>query len=170
MVAPVDQHRKPTTNMQTVSNPPENVKSILARQLDRAEFVERVPDLQRQAVQLAGNGYELVLELPRHPAVTAYANELAAMPRPRAGLKVARRNLKAARINYEKRVGWRLRRDICEWADGGVFVSLSAILEDRAEAMHWRKVVKELEYTARIKEQNRQSIVRHRLRSIGLAC
>jgi hypothetical protein len=139
-----------------------NAESAVKRELDRLELIERVPALRREAVQLAGNGFELILKLPHHPAVSVYANELAAMPRPRADLKVARRNLKAARINYEKRVGFRLRRDIREWSDGGAFVSLSAILEDRAEALHWRKVIKELEYVARIKRHNERQIERAR--------
>jgi hypothetical protein len=147
-----------------------NATSPVKRELDRLELIERVPELQRQAAQLAGNGFELVLHLPRHPAVTAYADECAAIVRDKCDLKTARRNLKAARVNYENRVRFRIQRNINEWLDGGLFVSLSAILEARAEAKHWRKVVKELEYVARIKEQNRQSIVRHRLHSMGLAC
>jgi len=139
-----------------------DAESTVKRQLDRLEFIERVPELQRQAVQLAGNGYELVLKLPRHSAVTAYANELASVVRDNCDdLKVARRNLKAARINYEERVRFRIQRNIHAWADGGLFVSLSAILEARAEALHWRKVVKEMEYTARIKKHNQRAVRRY---------
>jgi hypothetical protein len=148
------------SNDHQIATPPSGVKA----ELDRLELVECVPELTRQAARLIG--FDLVLHLPHHPAVTAYINELAATRRPGADLKTARRNLKIARINYEKRVRYRVRGNICEWADGGLFVSLSAIIEARADAMHWRKVVMGHEHVARIKQQNRWAVARSRVTAI----
>ena len=127
----------------------QKLDSAVKRELDRFKLVERVPELRREAAQLAGNGYELVLKLPRHPAVIAYVNEQAKVVRDDCDLKTARRNLKAARVNYEKRVSFRIRGDITitsdeergRYADFAAFVSLSAIIEDRAEAKHWNKIM-----------------------------
>jgi hypothetical protein len=153
-------------------------ESAIKFALDRAELVEHVAELQRRiaAVNVNERG-DPVLVLPRHPLVTAFIKELADanIGRERdVDLKTARRNFNAANRSYDKRVCHRIGPagqmiDDERHMKYSRFVSLSAILIDRAEAMFWRKVVKELEYTARIKEQNRRAIVRHRLRSIGLA-
>ena len=137
-------------------------ESAVKRELDRLELIERVPALQRRAVR----------DLPNHPAVIAYVNECASLKYPAATLKKARRLYDAAHLNYTNRVSFRVQRGI-EWCDGGRFVSLSAIIEARADAMHWRKVINKLEAEKKIKEQqeqNRRHIARHRLRSMGLAC
>jgi len=138
----------------------ENPDSTVKITLDHLELVERVPALTRASGKA----------LPRHPAVIAYVHECAALPRPDANLRTARRNYEAARVNYNNRCAFRFQRGI-EWEDGGVFVSLSAIIEARADAMYWRKVIMKLEAEKKIKEQqeqNRRSIVRHHLRSMGL--
>jgi hypothetical protein len=167
-------------NTQQIEDPVSAVK----RELDRLELIERVPALQRRAARIGlrtldARGYPMpVLTLPRHPAVMAYINECAALVRTDADLRTARRNLIAAQINYKDRVLYRSRRDICLDADGRYikferFVSLSAIIEARVDAMHWRKVINKLEAEKKIKEQqeqNRRHIARHRLSSIGLAC
>jgi hypothetical protein len=161
-----------------------SAESAVKAVLDRLELIERVPALQREVARcglrtLDARGFPFpVLTLPRHPAVMAYINECAALVRPDADLRTARRNLIAAQINYKDRVLYRSRRDICLDADGRYieferFVSLSAIIEVRADAMHWRKVILKLEAEKKIKEQqeqNRRHIARHRLRSMGLAC
>ena len=139
----------------------ENPDSAVKRALDHLELVERVPMLTRASGRV----------LPRHPAVIAYVNECAARQRPDANLRTARRNFDAASVNYKNRCAFRFQPGI-HWDDGGVFVCLSAIIEARAEAKHWQKVIVGLETAAKIKEQqeqNRRSIVRHRLRSMGLA-
>ena len=145
------------TNDAQIAKPDSAVKT----ELDRLELVERVPVL----VRASGRA------LPRHPAVIAYVNECAAVKRPDVGLRVARRNFKLASVNFENRSAFRSQRDI-EWRDGGKFVSLSAIIEDRADALHWRKMIGRLEADKKMKEQqeqNRRSINRHRLRSMGLS-
>ncbi len=162
----------------------EPAESPVKRALDRAELIERVPVLQRDAAEFetaigeGGLRYQrlndhgsLILKFPRHHLVHAYGCELASLNARRvadADLKVARRNFKKARVNYEDRVNWRGAGDI-KWNDGGKFVSLSAILEARAEAVFWRKIVTELETVEKIKRQNEQAITRHRLNSLGLA-
>lgn len=131
------------------------------RELDRLELVDRVPALQRRAVR----------DLPNHPAVIAYINECAALARQTTDLRTARRLFDAASLNYRNRCAFRMQPGI-EWCDDGAFVSLSAIIEDRAAALHWRKVIDKLEAEKKMKEQqeqNRRHVVRHRLRSIGLA-
>lgn len=119
---------------------------IVKTELDRLELVERVPALQRRAVR----------DLPNHPCVVAYVNECAAVNLPDANLRIARHHFKAARVNYEQRCAFRLQRNI-EWLDGGRFVSLSAIIEARADAKHWQKVVMKLEADKKIKQQNRRA-------------
>jgi hypothetical protein len=135
--------------------------SAVKRELDHAELIERVPVLTRASGRA----------LPRHPLVIAYVNECAAMSRPDVGLRSARQNFKLASVNFENRCAFRAQPGI-RWDDGGEFVSLSNIIEARAEAKHWRKVIMRLEADKKIKEQqeqNRRHIVRHRLRSMGLA-
>lgn len=157
------------TNMNQIFPHPCTVKE----ELDRLELIERVPELLPQATGCAG--LDLILTLPRHPAVIAYVRECAAISWPDTDLKTARRNLRSATADYEKRVSFRLCNTMSDkeatdyYFESVTFCSLSKIIEARAEAIHWRKVVNEFEYRARIKEQNRQSIVRHRLHSIGLA-
>ncbi len=151
-------------------------ESAVKRELDRLELVERVPALQREAARSTGRyalderGYPLpVLILPRHPAVIAYVNECAAQSSGRqavSDLCTARRNLKAAHINYKERVLYRTRHDIREWSDGGRFVSLSAIIEARADAMHWRKVINKLEAAEKMEQQRRWNAARLRVTPI----
>jgi hypothetical protein len=161
------------SNDHQIAKPASTVKTTL----DHLELVERVPALTRDAAR-AERGLDerdypsRVLILPHHPAVIAYVRECAAIKYPEGDLKTARRNLRAARVNYKDRVIYRMRHDICEWLDGGLFVSLSAIIEARAEALHWRKEILRMKAAAKIKqqqEQNRRSINRHRLHSMGLA-
>ena len=136
--------------------------SAVKLELDRLELVERVAALQRRDVR----------DLPRHRAVIAYVKECATMARPAADLRAARHLYKAASAIYEKRIAFRAQSGI-KWRDGGRSIALSAIIEARAECLHWRKVIAKLEAAAKIKEQeeqNRRSINRHRLRSMGLAC
>jgi len=151
---------------------PQIVKPIntVKAQLDHAELVERVPVLWRENSQVDENRN---LVLPRHPLVTAYVNECAALPRPDVGLTSARNRYAAALSDYKDRRGFRVTRGI-EWSNfgGAEWVSLSAIIEVRAEAQHWLKVIRKLEAAKKMKEQqeqNRRSINRHRLRSMGLA-
>jgi hypothetical protein len=40
------------------------------------------------------------------------------------------------------------------------FCSLSKIIEARAAGIHWRKVVKEMEHVARVKQSNRWAVAR----------
>jgi len=145
------------------------IESAAKLALDTAELVELRPALQRKA---AAVNYDerggLVLVLPRDPDVTAFIHELDEMQYETVDLKAARRRLRIARQNYQTRVAHRVTQNL----DGPAFnrfVSLSAILIARAAAKHWHKVVAELERAERIQKHNRQSIVRHRLRSIGLA-
>ena len=137
-------------------------KSPVKLALDDAELIARVPALLRRDVR----------DLPRHPAVIAYVAECRSLHRSDADLRTARRNFSAARVSYEYRRAFRLQRGI-EWGDGGRFVSLSAIIEARAECLHWRKVIVKLEAEKKLeqqREQNRRHIVRHRLRSMGIGC
>ena len=153
----------------------ENADSPVKRELDRLELVERVPALQREAARtgrrvIDERGYPMpLLILPNHPAVIAYINECAAHPSGRqavSDLRTARRNLKAAHINYKERVLYRTRHDIREWSDGGRFVSLSAIIEARADAMHWRKVINKLEAAEKMEQQRRWNAARLRVTPI----
>lgn len=170
-------------NPMTNANAIEPQDSAVKRALDHAEFVDRVPALQREAAEFAtaiegGLRFErmtehgsLILKFPRHHLVAAYSRELADANTGRArnvDLRTARRRAKAARVNYEDRVNWRAVPDI-EWSDGGMFVSLSAIIEARAEAVFWQKVVREMEYAKRIEQQNERARIRHRRESLGLA-
>jgi len=131
----------------TVSVPQVEISdSAVKRTLDRLELVERVP------VLTCASGRAL----PRHPAVIAYVNECAARRRPDANLRTARRNFNAASVNYKNRCAFRFQPGI-HWDDGGEFVCLSAIIEARAEALHWRKVIVRLEAAAKIKQQKEQN-------------
>lgn len=166
--------------------PPE---SAVKRALDHAEFVERVPALQRAAAEFEtdigedGRRYyrfsetgSFIPKFPHHHLVRAYSCELAIVNARRRvpdeiDLKTARRNFKKARVNYESRVDYRGRGDM-EWSnqqEGERFTSLTAILEARAEAVFWRKIVAELEAIVKVKKQNAQAITRHRLSKLGLA-
>jgi hypothetical protein len=136
------------------------IESAAKSALDYAELVEHLPALLRRDVR----------DLPRHPAVIAYVTECRSLHRSDADLRTARRNFNTARVSYEYRRAFRLQGGI-EWGDGGRSVSLSAVIEARAEAMHWHKVIVKLEtekHIAEQKEQNRRHIVRHRLRSMGI--
>jgi hypothetical protein len=144
------------------ANPIELPKTSVKQSLDRAELVERVPALQRKFTRVKfGERGEMIQIFPRHHLVSAYGCELATANARRecdvADLKVARRRFKNARVNYEDRVAFRMQPNIA-WPDGGKFVSLSAILEARAEAVFWRKVVKEMEYVETIKQHNKVAI------------
>ncbi len=158
------------------ANPIELPKTSVKR-ASPPELIERVPALQREAAEFetaigeGGIRYQrlnehgsLILSFPRHHLVHAYGCGLATKNARRehnADLKGARRRFKDARINYENRVNWRAVPDI-QWSDGGKFVSLSAILEARAEAVFWRKIVTELQTVERIKRQNARNIERAR--------
>jgi hypothetical protein len=130
------------TNDPQIAKPDSTVKTTL----DRLELVEKVPALTRASGRA----------LPRHPAVIAYVNECAAVKRPDVGLRVARRNFKLASVNFENRCAFRAQPAI-EWCDDGKFCSLSAIIEARADALHWRKVIMRLEAAAKIKQQAREN-------------
>jgi hypothetical protein len=144
-------------------------ESHVKRELDRLELVERVPALRREAARtgrgLDERGYPLsLLILPNHPAVIAYVRECASLKyEPCTTKNAARRNLTAARINYKDRVIYRTRRDIAItpdeelgcYTDFARFISLSAIIEARAEAKHWRKVIVKLETAEKMKQQKR---------------
>jgi hypothetical protein len=171
-----------------------NPGSATKLELDRLEFIVRVPSLRRQNSRVAVvkvsrmfayahdrdvEDYELLPRLPRHPAVIAYADELAEVNSRRDrdiyglryDLKTARRKFFAAHKDYEKRSRYREDRRIQitpdeergKYADFARFVSLSAILEARAEAMHWFKIVMEREHIERVKTQNRWSLARSRV-------
>ncbi len=153
----------------------ENADSPVKRELDQLELIERVPALQREAARtgrrvLDARGYPMpLLIVPNHPAVIAYLNERAAHPSGRQAvndLRTARRNLIAAQVNYKERVLYRMRHDIREWSDGGVFVSLSAIIEARADAIHWRKVINKLEAAEKMEQQRRWNAARLRVTPI----
>jgi hypothetical protein len=136
--------------------------SAVKSELDRLEFAEPVAALQREA---AVADYDIdgsfVLRLPHHPAVAAYAHELASVKRARdvTDLALARSKLKTAHDDYRARVGFRLRHDIHADGDDYVafrqFVSLTAILEARAEAMFWRGIVAGLENREQTNKRNR---------------
>ena len=141
--------------------------STVKRALDRLELVDRVPELRREAARVEDRLTEdgqWILIMPRHLAVIAYVNEQASVVRENCDLKTARRRLKDARVNYADRVGYRISYDIrfSNEAEGNAFVSLSAIIEARAEAVHWRKVVKEKERAARINKWNARQCERAR--------
>jgi hypothetical protein len=163
-------------------------ESAVKRELDRLELVECVPALRREACQCAkaivgrmfayahdrdADDYELVFQMPRHPAIARYAHEQVNVHRESSrDLKVARRRFKAAYLNYEKRCSYRARRDICltpeeelvgRYAPFAKFISLSAIIEAKAEAMHWFKIVMNLEYVAHVGKQNRWNVARSRV-------
>jgi hypothetical protein len=155
-----------------MTNAPQIAKhdSPVKQTLDHAELVERVPVLCRENSEVDENRN---LVLPRHPLVTAYVNECAALPRPDINLRAARHRYQVAMYDYKDRRGFRVTRGI-EWSNfgGPEWVSLSAIIEVRAEARHWLKVIRKLEAAKKMKEQqeqNRRSVNRHRLRSMGLA-
>lgn len=148
--------------------------SAVKRVLDHAEFVLRVPALQREAAEfepgLTDRG-GLILKFPHDHRVSAYGYELATRNARRecdVDLKEARKRLRAARINYEKRVNFRGIPDI-EWTDGGKFVALSAILEARAEAVFWHKIVREMATVERIKRANARNIERARPEFVTIA-
>jgi hypothetical protein len=155
--------------------------------LDRGEFVECVPALQRSAIAINVNDRGgPVLVLPTHRLVNDFIRELNAANISRdnelrdAGgaltinLKSARKNFNAARRRYDTRVSHRLisssmTDDDARYIELGRYSSLSAILIDRAEAAFWRKIVKELEYFIRVKQSNERAklkpgIVIHRMR------
>lgn len=193
----------------------ENALLATKRTLDHAEFVERVPALQRLAAEYemiegvaslpaidhmgrsswGDSGFDesrivlpaiivpgpnkvyklndrgaKILKFPRHPAVIAYARELANKYTKRframcefdhvagADLRTARRRLKDAFEIFHNRVNFR-NVDV-EWKDGGLSVGLASILEARAEAMFWRKIVRNLEYFAEIERSNKRNKVK----------
>ena len=151
----------------TTTHQIKNHDSPVKQELDRLELVECVPALQRGVADV--KGHELVLILPSHPAVSAYVTELAALPRETTSdLKHARQMLKSAQVNYKNRVAFRLRRDI-GWSDGGLFVSLSAILEARADGLHWWKIVKRLAREAREARQRVETEAKRERKAAGIA-
>lgn len=164
-----------TINAHPIESPASHIKAAL----DHAELVERVPALQPSATQFetmdspAGRTWRLnengalILKFPRHHLVVAYSYELANANARReyvGDLRRARRRFKEATINYENRVNWRNVLDMNER-----FVCLSAIIEARAEAVYWRKIVKEAEHVEAIKRQNERALTRHRRNNLGLA-
>jgi hypothetical protein len=126
----------------------EKPASAVKLELDRLELVECVPELQRRSVR----------DLPRHPLVVRYVNECAVLFREKTtSLRNARRLFDRAAINYKNRCAFRLQDGI-EWVSGSEFrsfISLSAIIEARAEALHWNKVIVGLETAAKIEQQQR---------------
>jgi hypothetical protein len=134
--------------------------------LDDAELVLRVPALQREACAAnADDRGDLILVLPRHPAVLAFIHELDAMEYETVDLITARRRLRAAKADYQDRV---VQRQIVTLT-GALFeryISLSAILIARAAGKHWHKVVAELERAERIKKHNRWAAARSRVTAI----
>ena len=137
--------------------------------LDHAEFIERRPALQREAAVFNYNeNGGLVLVLPEgDPDVNAFIKELAGIERePAVDLKTARRRLRVARDSYQTRVMFRTLPDREYTPVFSRFVSLSAILIVRAEAMHGHKVVAELEHVARVKQENRWAVARSRVTAI----
>jgi hypothetical protein len=130
-------------------------ESAVKLALDHAELIERIPELQREAAAVNFNDSGgLVLVPPRHPAVTAFIQELDEIEYESApDLKTARRRLGVARDSYQKRVAFRVTPNL----DGPVFnrfVSLSSILIARAAGKHWHKIVRELEHVERVKKYN----------------
>jgi len=148
-------------------------ESVVKHALDRGEFLDRIPALQRNATDININGEgNAVLVLPPHPLVHAFLKELHASNVGRdndlrdAGgvltidLKTARKNFNAARRRYNMRVQHRILSHDMTDDDArsirlGRYSSLSAILIDREEAAFWRKIVKELEYFQRVKRSNK---------------
>lgn len=130
------------------------IVSAVKRELDRLELVERVSALQRRDV----------LVLPRHPAVIAYMKECATMARPAADLRAARRLYAAERATYDTRRVMR-RQDGIKWTDGGRSISLSSIIEARAAALYWRKVILKLETAEKLEHQARWNAARKRVYS-----
>jgi hypothetical protein len=177
--------------MQEISERAEAVKA----ELDRLEFIERVSELQREVAEfedhLTDSG-ALILKLPKHPAVAACVQEcagdvarkfpllndaLVCGPRD-IDLPTARRKLRAARRDYEKRVcirscnGYALavrlnRGDLPK--DWPVYGSLRAIIEARALARYWFNIVHSLEPIKRTIEHNHRVKVANALHSVGIA-
>lgn len=166
------------------AHPIEPLQIPVKAALDHAELVAREPALQPSAARyelmhaehdgrvvfsdykLTDNG-ALILKWPRHHLVAAYSYELASANAKRrydGDLRTARRKLKDATVNYENRVNWRNVRGMDPH-----YVCLSAILEARAEAVYWSKIVKEADLVAKIKRRNAQNITRNRLSKLGLA-
>ncbi len=144
---------------------------------DRAYYGDDFHSRQRQRWERRwcdeiDGAYDLCFRLPRHPAVVAYADELAMRNRhrrysePDITLKTARRRFLAARLDYENRCHFRCRHDIVGWSDGGAFVSLRAIVEARAEMIFWFQLVMEQEHIAHVKQQNRWTRARARVTSL----
>ena len=148
-------------------------------ELDRLEFVERVPELQRTAARhreslSATGGY--ILRFPDHPAVLAYIRELAMIawePRGEDGsfrhldLKTARQRYADADAEYGGRVLCRL---FPEPSDDERHSALSAIIEARSVALYWRKIVTELQTIEYIQQQNRRAmgfVIPHKLERIN---
>jgi hypothetical protein len=145
------------------------IESPVKLALDNAELIEHVPELQRGATVVNHNDSGgLVLVPPRHPAVLAFIHELDAMEyETAADLKTARRRLRVANDAYQFRVVHRVANLTGEAFDR--YVSLSAILIARAAAKHWRKIVRELEYTERIQKHNRNAKAYRQRLQTGLA-
>jgi hypothetical protein len=119
-------------------------------ELHHAEFVERVPELQRQnAVSVrrqygrfapywaTSNTFAEFLDWPTHPAVGRYRTALMFAPddtpRPQT-FEAARAHYEKYAVDFYHRCDFRLQRDIVKWSDGGEYVSLCAII-DVAQAM-----------------------------------
>lgn len=126
---------------------PWRIRLALAGQtLDHAEFVERVPELQREnsVTELRQYGrlapswdtprgmYEAFI-LPSHPAVNAYRSELMfsdpGRTIPKISLLDARTHLAECADDYQHRCDFRRATYIAGWNDGGKYVSLRAILD-----------------------------------------
>jgi len=164
-------------------------ESVVKHALDQGEFVERIPCLQRSAADININGEgNAVLVLPPHPLVHAFLEELHASNVGRendlrdAGgvltidLKTARKNFNAARRRYNMRVQHRILSHDMTDDDArsirlGRYSSLSAILIDREEAAHWRKIVGELAYFQRVRQSNERAklkpgVIIHRMKKV----
>lgn len=144
----------PALTPQDTIDPAESATKLA---LDHAEFVARVPELQRSATAVNFNeSGGLVLVPPNHPAVRAFIKELAGIERETADLRTARRRLRVASESYQVRVSMRS----IDGDQPSAFersVSLSAILIARAEARHWHRVVERLERDRRAKQRTERN-------------
>jgi len=133
------------------------LESPVKHRLDVAELAEGVPELQRAATRINFNPETggLVMVIPDHPAVRAFVKELAAVEyEPPKDLREARFLLRKASESYQSRVAFRAQDVGGDRPAFLRFVSLSSILIARADAMHWRRIVNELERAAQRKRQN----------------
>jgi hypothetical protein len=110
-------------------------------ELDRLELVEHVPELQRENAVVVERQYgryapppfrpthyDLLLELPDHPAVSRYRTDLMfADELPLTDLRTARARFNKCAEQFYTLCGMRPAQ--VEWSDGGKAVSLRAIID-----------------------------------------